>query len=89
MGGGDLCAEGLPGKTIVSVGQTSGRTNPIVTRLSDGRTDRPRSGGEVSTTGELLGRKRIPGSDKRSFTGLYSNSLWAECSGPEISLSHE
>ena len=48
VGGGDLCAVGLPRKKIVSVlGQTSGRTNPIVTRLSERRADRPTSGGEV------------------------------------------
>ena len=77
--GGDLCAVGLPGKKIVSVlGQTSKRTNPIVTRLSEGRVervDRPTSGGEVAITGELLGRKLISGSDQSSFAEVYSNKL--------------
>ena len=73
MAGGDLCALGLPGKTIVSVlGQTSGLTNPIVTRLSEGRVDGQMSG--VSATVGVFGRKLISGSEKSPTAEVYSNN---------------
>ena len=58
-----LCALGLPGKTIVSlVGQTSGLTNQIVTRLSEGRADGPMSQpqGAYLERKQYLGLRKVP-----------------------------